>query len=74
MVYSEKALTKLNIVCKQSSSLVQSSSNNLVIDQKNGYSINSCWRNGTEYVLVTDLNFWNQPYLVKSVIDKVAHH
>jgi len=71
--YLKKALNKLNIIYNQqqlNSNLVQK---NLIIPQSNGYNIEFCW-NGQEYELVTDLSFWNQPYPVKSFIDKVAQN
>jgi hypothetical protein len=76
LFYLEKALNRLDIKYNQqesNNSNSNSSQNNLVIPQSNGYDIEFCW-NGKEYELVVDLSFWNQPYPVQSFIDKVAQN
>jgi len=44
---------------------------NLVIKQNNNYDIGFTW-NGTEYQLVADLQFWQQPWSVELFLDKVT--
>jgi hypothetical protein len=44
---------------------------NLVIKQSNNYDIGFSW-NGFEYQLVTDLQFWQQPWSVELFINKVT--
>lgn len=73
LFYLEKALNKLNITYNQQQSDSETSQNNLIIPQSNGYDIEFSW-NGKEYELVVDLSFWNQPYPVQSFIDKVAQN
>jgi len=41
---------------------------NLVIKQNNNYDIGFTW-NGTEYQLVADLQFWQQPWSVELFLD-----
>jgi hypothetical protein len=70
--YLEKALSKLNIVHKQTA--VQNSTSShpgLVIPQSNGYDIEFCW-DGQKYELMTDLSFWNQPYSSQNFIAKIT--
>jgi len=74
--YLEKALNRLNITSKQQKDLSTNSNSknsnlNLIINQANGHDIKFDW-NGQEYELVADLSFWEQPYPVESLIDKVA--
>ena len=75
LFYLEKALNKLNIRYKQGRKVASNSESgnsvNLVIPQSNGYDIEFFW-NKKEYELVVDMSFWEQPYPVKSFIDKVA--
>jgi len=52
-----------NSITKQNSSLI--------INQLNKSNIEFCW-NGTEYELIIDRSFWEQPYTVESFIDKVS--
>jgi hypothetical protein len=73
LFYLEKALNKLNITYTSQHSNSSLSQANLVIPQSNGYNIEFGW-NGTEYELIVDLSYWNQPYPVESFIDKVAHN
>ena len=44
---------------------------NLVIKQNNNYDIGFTW-NGSEYQLVADLQFWQQPWSVDLFLDKVT--
>lgn len=43
----------------------------LVITQANGYGIGFAW-NGSEYALVTDLEFWQQAWTVEQFLHKVT--
>ncbi len=43
----------------------------ITIEQSNGYDIGFCW-NGTEYELVADLQFWQQPIPVERFVNKVT--
>jgi hypothetical protein len=43
----------------------------LVIEQANGYGLGFGW-NGTEYELVTDLEFWQQPWSVEQFLHKLT--
>jgi hypothetical protein len=43
----------------------------LVIEQANGYGIGFGW-NGSEYALVTDLEFWQQTRTVEQFLQKVT--
>jgi Protein of unknown function (DUF1257) len=43
----------------------------LVIEQANGYGVGFCW-NGTEYELVADLQFWQQPWPIDRFLSKVT--
>lgn len=74
LFYLEKALNRLNIVHKQEQTLIENSKSsyiNLVIPQSNGYDIEFSW-NGQEYELVADLSFWEQPYPVENLINKIS--
>ena len=44
---------------------------NLVIKQNNNYDIGFTW-DGTEYQLVADLQFWQQPWSVELFLDKIT--
>ena len=44
---------------------------NLVVKQSNNYDIGFTW-NGTEYQLVADLQFWQQPWSVELFLDKIT--
>ena len=44
---------------------------NLVVKQNNNYDIGFTW-NGFEYQLITDLQFWQQPWSVELFINKVT--
>lgn len=74
--YLKKALSRLNIVCKENEKVVDNfnskfSNFNLLIPQSNGYDIEFAW-NGQEYELVVDMSFWEQSSPIESFIDKVA--
>ncbi|EAW37439.1 MULTISPECIES: DUF1257 domain-containing protein [Lyngbya] len=43
----------------------------ITIEQDNGYDIGFCW-NGSEYELVADLQFWQQPIPVQLFVNKVT--
>jgi hypothetical protein len=70
------SLTDLRIVWDSSVSSItgynaQSYFVNLVLKQTNGYDIGFAW-NGVEYQLVTDLQFWQQPWSVDIFLDKLT--
>lgn len=70
----EKALAKLNVTYERQKSVNSNSEFNtidLIIPQSNGYDIKFI-SNGQEYELITDLSFWQQPYSVKSFMDKLS--
>ena len=76
LFYLEKALNKLNIVHKRQENITYDSNHkihsiDLIIEQSNNYDIKFSW-NGKEYDLVVDISFWEQPYPIKSFIDKIA--
>ena len=74
LFYLEKALNRLNIVHKEQESdlnSLESSNINLIIPQSNGYDIEFAW-NGQEYELVVDMSFWEQPYPIERLIDKIS--
>jgi hypothetical protein len=76
LFYLEKALNRLNILYKEQERTISSSNleiyiKNLVIPQSNGSDIKFVW-NSQEYQLVVDMSFWEQPYPIKSFIDKIA--
>jgi Protein of unknown function (DUF1257) len=43
----------------------------ITISQENGYDIGFAW-NGTEYELVADLQFWQQPWTVERFLSQVT--
>jgi hypothetical protein len=43
----------------------------VVIEQDNGYDVGFQW-NGSEYALVADMQFWQQPWTVESFLRKVT--
>ena len=43
----------------------------VVIEQDNGYDVGFQW-NGSEYALVSDMQFWQQPWTVESFLQKVT--
>jgi hypothetical protein len=69
--YLEKALTKLEIVHTRQPNTDNSTLENLIINQSNGYDIQFAW-NGEQYELIVDMSFWEQSCPVESFIDKVS--
>ncbi|HEY9616909.1 MAG TPA: DUF1257 domain-containing protein [Microcoleaceae cyanobacterium] len=72
----QAALTDLGIDWKSGPQEVrgyqgQTHTADLAIEQENGYDIGFRW-NGTEYELVSDLQFWNQPTPVERFLSKVT--
>lgn len=67
LVYLEKALIRLNIDYQK----LEGSSPNLVIQQSNNFNIEFAW-NKTEYELIVDMSFWDQPCTIESFIDKIG--
>jgi hypothetical protein len=72
----QSALTDLGIDWKAGPQAVagyrgQSRTADLVIDQGNGYGVGFSW-NGTEYELVADLEFWQQPWSIERFLNKVT--
>ncbi|NJK35319.1 MAG: DUF1257 domain-containing protein [Oscillatoriales cyanobacterium SM2_2_1] len=43
----------------------------VVIPQDNGYDLGFCW-NGKEYELVTDMQYWQQPWTVEGFLQRVT--
>ncbi len=43
----------------------------VVLEQDNNYDIGFCW-NGSEYELVADLEYWQQPLSVEGFLQKVT--
>lgn len=76
LFYLENSLKRLNIkYIRQKKIVIDTTSKldniNLLINQNNNSDIFFCW-NGNEYELKIDLIFWEQPYSLKSFIDKIA--
>ena len=71
--YLEKVLNRLDISHKVQVSSKTILTPNIVIPQSNSYNIQFTWT-GSEYELVVDLSFWQQPYTTQSFIDKVAQY
>ncbi len=72
----QKALTDLGVNWKSDASPMRghkgsTASAEVVISQDNGYDIGFQW-NGAEYVLVSDMQFWQQPWTVESFLQKVT--
>ncbi|MEY2856092.1 MAG: hypothetical protein RLZZ74_401 [Cyanobacteriota bacterium] len=76
------ALKDLNIDWKDSSGIVrgyqgQTHQAEVVIEQNNSYDFGFCW-NGSEYELVADLQYWQQPLTVdgflRQVTQRYAYH
>lgn len=72
----EKALTDLEIDWQPGPQEVngyrgQTHTANIAIAQTNGYDIGFSW-NGSEYELVADLQFWNQPIPVELFLSKIT--
>lgn len=49
----------------------QTSQAQIVIEQENDYDIGFTW-NGTEYELVADLQYWQQPWTVDGFLQRVT--
>jgi hypothetical protein len=78
----EAALTDLGIEWKPGSKMVrgyrgQTRNAEITIEQDNGYDLGFSW-NGTEYELVADLQYWQQPLSVdgflRQVTQRYAYH
>jgi hypothetical protein len=76
------ALKDLDVDWKDSSGLVrgyqgQTHQAEVVIEQNNSYDFGFCW-NGSEYELVADLQYWQQPLTVdgflRQVTQRYAYH
>ena len=69
--YLQTALDKIEIKHYRQQKNIEFEKDSLVIPQSNGYDIEFRW-NGQEYDLVVDMSFWEQPYPVENLIDKVS--
>lgn len=72
----QAALTELGVNWKSGDSPMRghqgaTSMAEVVIEQNNGYDVGFQW-NGTEYALVADMQFWQQPWTVESFLQKVT--
>jgi hypothetical protein len=72
----QSALTDLGIDWKSGPQDVrgyrnQTQTAEIAIEQSNGYDIGFSW-NGTEYELVADLQFWQQPWTVERFLSHVT--
>jgi hypothetical protein len=72
----QAALTNLGIDWKPGPESIrgyrgQTRKADITIEQNNGYDIGFSW-NGSEYELVADLQFWNQPLTVERFLSKVT--
>lgn len=72
----EAALTDLGIDSKRGEMQVkgyqgQTQAASVIITQDNGYDVGFQW-NGESYQLVSDLQYWQQPWSVETFIDKVT--
>ena len=72
----QKSLSDLGVFCDENINTLngyksQKCFANLVIKQNNNYDIGFTW-NGSEYQLVADLQFWQQPWSVDLFLDKVT--
>jgi hypothetical protein len=70
------ALTDLGIDWKEGSMPIrgyqgQTKNAAVVVEQKNNYDIGFSW-NGSEYELVADLQYWQQPLTVEGFLRKVT--
>ena len=71
----QKALTDLGLDWKSGPSPLrgyrgETTSAEVVLPQDNGYDVGFRW-NGTEYELVADMQYWQQPWTVESFLNKV---
>ncbi len=72
----QTALTELGVDWKSGNTPMRghegsSTTAELVIEQSNGYDVGFQW-NGSEYALVADMQFWQQPWTVESFLQKVT--
>ncbi|ELR97699.1 DUF1257 domain-containing protein [Gloeocapsa sp. PCC 73106] len=72
----KSALTDLGIDWKEGPSLVrgyqgQTRSAAVIIAQNNNYDLGFGW-NGQEYELITDLQYWQQPWTVEGFLQQVT--
>lgn len=72
----QQALTELGVKWKSGNAPMRGYQGNttnaeVVIEQDNGYDIGFQW-NGSEYSLVSDMQFWQQPWTVESFLQKVT--
>jgi len=72
----KKSLSDLKISYNEKDQLIrgyrdQTIFANLVINQNNNYDVGFIW-NGSEYQLVADLQFWQQPWSVDLFLDKIT--
>ena len=80
--FLKAALQDLDVDWKDSSGVVrgyqgQTHQAEVVIEQNNSYDFGFCW-NGSEYELVADLQYWQQPLTVdgflRQVTQRYAYH
>jgi hypothetical protein len=80
--FLKAALQDLDVDWKDSSGIVrgyqgQTHQAEVVIEQSNSYDFGFCW-NGSEYELVADLQYWQQPLTVdgflRQVTQRYAYH
>ncbi|MEN9872020.1 MAG: hypothetical protein RLZZ171_3012 [Cyanobacteriota bacterium] len=80
--FLKAALKDLDVDWKNSSGVVrgyqgQTHQAEVVIEQNNSYDFGFCW-NGSEYELVADLQYWQQPLTVdgflRQVTQRYAYH
>lgn len=80
--FLKAALKDLDVDWKNSSGVVrgyqgQTHQADVVIEQNNSYDFGFCW-NGSEYELVADLQYWQQPLTVdgflRQVTQRYAYH
>jgi hypothetical protein len=72
----QKALTELGVSWKSGASPMRghqgvTTTAEVIIEQDNGYDVGFQW-NGSEYTLVSDMQFWQQPWTVESFLQKVT--
>ena len=72
----QSALSELNIEWKPGPTQVrgyqgQTCTANVVIEQPNSHDIGFAW-NGSEYTLVADLQFWQQPLSVEGFLNQIT--
>lgn len=70
LFYLKKALNKLNIQHTRKEKKNENYSS-IIITQSNGSNIEFNW-NGSEYQLIVDISFWEQPYSIEKFIDRIA--